>query len=49
MRHAPYKTGKLEGMQWLYCMEKALEICISDKSTRDEFLLALRPVVEMLA
>lgn len=48
MRHFPYKTGTVEGEQWLYCMEKALKKSQIPLDYQAHLMKAFSQVVEML-
>jgi hemoglobin len=49
MRHFPFKIGPLEGEQWLYCMQKALEKSSIEAGAQSELMMALSQVVKMLS
>lgn len=48
MRHSPFKTGLLEGEQWLYCMDKALKKSTIPFEYQEHLMKAFSQVVDML-
>jgi hemoglobin len=48
MRHFPFKIGKKEGEQWLYCMNKALSLSSINSELQSKLMVAFQNVVMML-
>lgn len=48
MRHFPFKIGKKEGEQWLYCMRKALSQSSIESGLQEHLIKAFENVVSML-
>ena len=48
MRHFPFKIGKKEGEQWLYCMNEALSLSSINPDLQYKLMVAFQNVVMML-
>jgi hemoglobin len=48
MRHLPFSIGTLEAHQWLYCMNKALEMSNIKEEIQDQMIQAFAGVAMML-
>lgn len=48
MRHFPFNIGRREGMQWLYCMNKALSLSSINPALQGQLMVAFQNVVTML-
>ena len=48
MRHFPFKIGKREGEQWLYCMNETLKLSTISQSLQLQLMEAFKNVVQML-
>jgi len=48
MRHFPFKIGKKESEQWLYCMRKALSQSKLDEGLQSELMTAFQHMTNLI-